>query len=82
MSRTGMTKKGTGMTREGAGMTRGGIGMTKKGGYWDDKRGYWDDKKRRLLGWQERSSRMTPHHVIPALDAGIQPFHNHQNVVF
>ncbi|MDX5495489.1 MAG: hypothetical protein O7198_02290 [Wolbachia endosymbiont of Nomada marshamella] len=53
-----------------------------KRGRWDDKRGYWDDKKRRLLGWQERSSRMTPHHVIPALDAGIQPFHNHQNVVF
>ncbi len=43
---------------------------------------HWDDKKRRLLGWQERSSRMTPHHVIPARDAGIQPFHNHQNVVF
>ncbi|WP_265017486.1 hypothetical protein [Wolbachia endosymbiont (group A) of Epistrophe grossularia] len=53
-----------------------------KRGRWDDKRGYWDDKKRRLLGWQERSSRITPHHVIPALDAGIQPFHNHQNVVF
>ncbi|MBC6685690.1 hypothetical protein H9I48_00175 [Wolbachia pipientis] len=42
--------------------------------HWDDKRGYWDDKKKRLPGWQERSSRMTPHHVIPARDGGIQPF--------